>query len=119
MIFRSVILASALLAAPAFAQQTMPAMTMPAPAAGEPASTTAYRAAMEKMHHDMHIPYSGNPDRDFALGMIPHHQGAIDMAKIELQYGKDPEMRRLANTVIAAQQKEIAQLRRWLAKHPR
>ena len=70
------------------------------------------------MHKDMDIPYSGNADRDFVTGMIPHHQGAIDMAKIELQYGKDPELRRLAQEVVAAQQKEIAFMRQWLAKHP-
>ena len=126
-LFRSVILASVLMAGPALAQQSMPGMNMPGmdmaaakPAAGGDAPSTAgYRAAMTKMHHDMDIPYSGNADRDFVVGMIPHHQGAIDMAKIELQYGKDPEIRRLAQGIIAAQEKEIAQMRRWLAKHPK
>ncbi len=132
MLFRTILLASALLAGPALAQQSMPNTNMPgmnmpgmnlpaekAPATGEAPSTAGYRAAMGKMHHDMDIPYSGNADRDFVVGMIPHHQGAIDMAKVELKYGKDPELRRLAKGIIAAQEKEIAQMHRWLAKHPK
>ena len=127
MLFRSMILAALLLAVPAFAQQpmpntAMPGMNMPAakpPAAGEAPSTAGYRAAMETMDRDMNMSYSGNPDRDFVVGMIPHHQGAIDMAKVELQYGKDPELRRLAKGIIAAQKKEIAQMQHWLAKHPK
>ncbi len=52
-------------------------------------------AAMARMHHDMMAPPTGDPDRDFARMMIPHHQGAIDMARVQLQYGKDPRLRRL------------------------
>ncbi|HEY8612608.1 MAG TPA: DUF305 domain-containing protein, partial [Roseomonas sp.] len=51
-----------------------------APAAREPASTREFREANERMHQAMAIPYTGNADRDFLQGMIPHHQGAIDMA---------------------------------------
>jgi uncharacterized protein (DUF305 family) len=118
MLLRSVLVASALLITPALAQHTMSGMTMPPAAGGDAPSTAAYRAAMVKMHKDMDIPYSGNADRDFVNGMIPHHQGAIDMAKVELQYGKDPELRHLAQEVVAAQQKETAFMRQWLAKHP-
>ena len=62
-------------------------------------------------------PMTGNPDRDFVSMMVPHHQGAIDMAQVELRYGKDPILRRMAEDIVAAQQKEIAEMRRWQAKH--
>ncbi len=104
---------------PAWAQQhSMPGMDMQPAGTGEAPSTVEYRTAMAKMHHDMDIIYSGKPERDFVLGMIPHHQGAIDMAKVMLKFGKDAETRQLAQGIIAAQEKEIAQMRRWLAKHP-
>ncbi|MEP9378899.1 DUF305 domain-containing protein [Aquabacter sp. CN5-332] len=78
-------------------------------------STAAFQAANAKMHKDMDIAYSGDADVDFVHGMIAHHQGAIDMAKVELSYGKDPQIRKLAEDVIAAQEKEISDMRAWLA----
>ncbi len=80
-------------------------------------SVAAYTAAMEKMHKDMMIEYTGDPDVDFMRGMIPHHQGAIDMAKIALEHGKDPEVRKLAEEVIKAQEAEISMMQEWLAAH--
>ncbi|OUJ72239.1 hypothetical protein BXP70_19380 [Hymenobacter crusticola] len=56
-------------------------------------------------------------DASFAAMMVPHHQGAVDMARLQLLYGKDPELRRLAQSIIAEQQIEIQQMNAWLRKH--
>jgi uncharacterized protein (DUF305 family) len=85
--------------------------------ADAPASTKAYEAAMGTMMKNMAVPYTGNADVDFMKSMIPHHQGAIDMAKAALQFGKDPEVLKLARGVIAAQEAEIAFMTDWLAKN--
>lgn len=76
----------------------------------------AYDDANAAMHAGMMIEYTDNPDLDFAQSMIAHHQGAIAMAKIELEHGKDPEIRKLAEDVVAAQTAEIAQMQAWVAK---
>jgi len=72
-------------------------------------------ASMDKMHMAMTaIKPSGNSDVDFVRLMLPHHQAAIDMAKTQLLYGKDPQMRRLAQEIITDQQLEIELMQRWL-----
>jgi len=72
-------------------------------------------ASMDKMHMAMGaIDRSGNSDVDFVRLMLPHHQAALDMAKTQLMYGKDPQMRRLAQEIITDQQLEIELMQRWL-----
>ena len=67
---------------------------------------------MEKMNHDMQAaPITGDADHDFATMMIPHHQGAIDMAQAELRYGHDEQLRRIAQEIIVEQQQEIVAMR--------
>lgn len=82
----------------------------------ETPSTKGYREANAKMHRDMDIAYSGDSDVDFVRGMIPHHQGAIDMAKVALQNAKDEQIRKWATDVIREQEREIAEMQDWLKK---
>lgn len=77
----------------------------------------AYRDVNRRMHEDMSVEFTGNPDADFARAMIPHHQGAIDMANVVLLHGEDEAIRDLAHEIIEAQEEEIAFLRDWLAQH--
>ncbi len=77
----------------------------------------AFHSAMDGMMAGMHqaMP-TGDNDTDFAQMMLPHHRAAVDMAKAELQYGKDPELKTLAASVVAAQDQEIGLMKAWLAK---
>lgn len=79
---------------------------------------TGMHGAMQAMQEQMdRVAMTGDPDIDFAAMMIPHHQGAIEMARAELAHGKDPDLRRLAEEIIAAQEREIAFLEQWLQKN--
>ncbi|KND60318.1 putative exported protein [Candidatus Burkholderia verschuerenii] len=119
-------LVTALCSATAFAQtaapshDSMPGIKMDKPAAeSDSPSTAAFQAADHSMMSGMsNIQYTGDADRDFVAHMIPHHEGAVEMAKVELKYGKDAQLRKLAKDIIAAQDKEIAFMKKWLAAHP-
>ena len=109
-------LSSALLASGAWAQDKDPhaGHTMAAGGGDMSPSSQAYEAANTKMHKDMSVALTGDADRDFLAGMIPHHQGAIDMAEVVLKYGKDPKVKQLARGIIRAQKHEIAMMTAWL-----
>jgi uncharacterized protein (DUF305 family) len=99
---------------PAAMQKMMQDM-MPSP--NDPASTKDFKAADMAMMHAMQLSYTGNPDVDFRTHMIPHHQGAIEMARVALKHSTDPETRKMAEKIIADQQSEIAEMRGWLKKN--
>ncbi|MFN3349358.1 DUF305 domain-containing protein [Pseudorhodoplanes sp.] len=80
-------------------------------------SSLAFHAINTKMHEGMDIEFTGNADIDFVRGMIPHHQGAVDMAKTVLAFGKDPQIRKLAEEIIKAQESEIALMQAWLKQN--
>ena len=99
---------------PAAMQKMMQDM-MPSP--NDPASTKDFKTADMKMMHNMHVPYTGNPDVDFRTHMIPHHQGAVEMAKVALKHAKNPETKRMAQKIIDDQEKEITEMQEWLKKN--
>lgn len=84
---------------------------------GATASTGEFQVAHERMMRNMALPYTGDADVDFRIQMIPHHQGAIDMAQVAMRHAKDPWTRQLAEAVIVEQQREIAEMQAWLARH--
>ena len=79
-----------------------------------PADHAMMQSMMTMQRAMMSTHLAGNPDRDFMMMMIPHHQAAIDMATVELHSGKDPRVIALARNIIKAQQAEIQQMRSWL-----
>lgn len=82
-------------------------------------STRAFQQVSRRMHEGMAVEFTGDADVDFLRAMIPHHQAGIDMARIALEHGKDPEVRRLAKQIIEAQEHEIDLVERWLAARDR
>ncbi len=103
-----------------------PAAPTPAAASAVPFVASRERPFAEQMMDTMKrmddgmaaAPMNGSPDHDFVTMMIPHHQGGIDMAKVLLVQGTDPEMRRLAQAIVTDQQNEIELMQLWLTRHP-
>ncbi len=106
--------AQAQMAQPMASSASMPMGKMQKAAGGPDAMKQSMMGGMVAMQK---MPMSGDTDKDFAVMMKIHHQGALDMAQVELDQGKSPEMKAMAKSIIAAQKKEIAQFDRWLAKH--
>jgi uncharacterized protein (DUF305 family) len=96
--------------ATSFALAQDPASTREVPSKENP-FLTENASAMKRMMADMMIKPSGNVDRDFVAMMVPHHQGAVDMAKAELEYGHNEQLRQLAREIVATQQREITEMR--------
>ena len=94
-------------------------MKMPMGTTGGTPADKAFASSMKTMMKNMDVKPTGQTDRDFVLMMMPHHQGAIDMAKVELQYGKDPVLRKMAGDIVKAQEQEIGEMKAWLAKNPK
>lgn len=96
----------------------MPGM-MPnmAPKDSDTASTKDFKEAHMRMMKMMDQPFTGDPDVDFRVHMIPHHQGAVDMAKVALKHVKDPETKKMAESIIKDQEREVGEMQAWLKKH--
>ena len=77
-------------------------------------ASLAFNGIAARMHKDMDLTYTGRTDVDFVKNMIPHQQAAIDMAKVEVAFGKDPEIRKMAEDLIKTRQAEVASLQQWL-----
>ena len=86
------------------------------PSRSDTPAVAEYKAAHDRMMRAMDLPYTGDPDVDFRIHMIPHHAGAIGMARVAMRHAKDPWTRQLAESVIYEQQREIAEMQGWLAR---
>lgn len=115
--FLSAMTVASPLAAPAFAEDPHAGHHMPATHEASSSAPDLYAPSRDAMHKGMDVKPTGNADKDFVLNMIPHHQGAVEMAKVQLEHGKDPELRKLAEDIIKAQDTEIAFMKAWLEKH--
>ena len=98
----------------AAASSSLAASQDPADNPADIAFLQAMKGMMMGMHQSMP---TGDTDADFVRMMLPHHQAAVDMAKAEIQYGTDPDLKKLATSVVAAQNTEIAEMNAWIAKH--
>jgi uncharacterized protein (DUF305 family) len=85
--------------------------------ARDDAFTREFKVADTAMMKDMDIPYTGDPDVDFHAHMIPHHKGAVAMARVALRHAKDPATKAMAQKIIADQATEISDMEAWLARH--
>jgi uncharacterized protein (DUF305 family) len=92
-------------------------MQMMTPAPNDPPSTKDFKQAHMNMMRDMNVEFTGNADVDFAKSMIKHHEGGIEMAKLLLKHGKDPEMRKKAEKLIKEQGQDNKEFEAWLKKH--
>jgi uncharacterized protein (DUF305 family) len=108
--------AAGALVAVAVAQTDHAAMGHAMPVGDQGPSSMAFAQANDAMHTAMNITYTGDADIDFARGMIAHHEGAVAMAQVVLDFGSDPEIRALAQAIIAAQQPEIDFMNDWLRR---
>ena len=124
--YAAIILVSTGLAGPALAQAPHDHRSMPGhgmntakPGLKDAASTVEFKAADAAMMKEMDVAYTGDPDVDFRTHMIPHHKGAVAMAKVALTHAKDPETRAMAQKIIDDQEKEIADMEAWLKRHGR
>jgi uncharacterized protein (DUF305 family) len=104
----------ALTAPPVHTQQ----MQMGTPPASSDPAWTELQQSMRSMHETMFsVESTGNDDEDFVRLMLPHHQAALDMARVELKHGQDPQLRRLAQEIITDQESEIELMNIWLKQH--
>lgn len=95
--------------------QKMMQMMMPAP--NDPTSTKDFKQAHMNMMKDMNMEFTGNADVDFAKSMIKHHEGGIEMARLQLKHGKDPEMRKKAEKLIKEQGQDNKDFQAWQKAH--